>query len=75
MTMTATYVSVWDDGIQIRTSCKFDETSRTAYDIESADVDGLDFLSDEYIELNDMEGTQIRDFINGDDETDIDLFY
>jgi hypothetical protein len=64
MTRIATYVSVWDDGIQIRSNCRFDETSRTVYDVESVDVDGmgLDVCSDEYIELDDLEGTQIRNF-------------
>jgi hypothetical protein len=61
----ATYVTVWDGGIEIRTKCLFDRAASTVYDIESVEVNGLDILEEEYVELAD--GTEIRDFINEDD--------
>jgi len=61
----ATYVTVWDGGIEIRTRCLFNRAMSTVFDVESADVNGLDILEDEYVELAD--GTEIRDFLNEDD--------
>jgi len=63
--MVAVYVSVWDDGIEIKTSCKYDSNTKVVSEIECSDVDGLDILEDEYILLPD--GTEVRDFINEDD--------
>jgi len=65
--MKATYVSVWDGGVEVRTSCEYDSETLDVTDIESADVDGLDNLEREHIELPD--GTEIErgDFtIDGD---------
>lgn len=62
--MKATYVSVWDGGIQIRTNCKFDQATKQVSDVESADVDGLDFCEEEFIELSN--GEVIKDFVNED---------
>jgi hypothetical protein len=56
----AIYVSVWDDYIEVRTKCTYNRTTGAVYDIESADVNGLDMLINEYIELSD--GTHIYDF-------------
>ena len=55
--MNATYVSVWDGGEEIRTSCQFNPQTKHATDIESADVDGMDLeiLDEEYIELTNGE--------------------
>lgn len=57
-TVPATFVSVWDGGTAVRTDCKFDEETKRAFDIDTADVDGLDSLDEEYVELGD--GTEIR---------------
>lgn len=66
----ATYVSVWDGGIQIRTKCTYNRISGVVYDIETAEIEGLDILEDEYVELSD--GTKIRDFIDEFDEDFLD---
>lgn len=66
--MKAKYVSVWDGGIEIRTDCEFDPFTNIVSNIETSDVEGLEYLEDEYIELYD--GTEIRDFYNEDDEED-----
>jgi len=65
--MKATYVSVWDGGYKIETSCEYDPATKKVTDIETEDVDDLDLdiLTDEYIEFGDEE---IRDFINPDKE-------
>jgi hypothetical protein len=61
----ATYVSVWDGGIEIRTRCLFNRAMSAVFDVESVDANGLDILEDEYVELAD--GTEIRNFITEDD--------
>ena len=61
----ATYVTVWDGGIEIRTKCLFDRNASTVYDVETADVNGLEILEEEFVELSD--GTKVRDFLNEDD--------
>ena len=57
----ATYVSVWDGDVEIRTDCMYDIDTGTV-----SDVNGIDNLNDEYIELPD--GTQIRSFYNKDND-------
>lgn len=64
----ATYVSVWDGGIEIRTRCLFNRDMSTVFDVESADVNGLEVLEDEYVELAD--GTEVREF-NTEDDLDV----
>jgi len=59
-TINATYVSVWDDGVVIRTPCIFDIEKRVAHDIVAVDIQGLDILRDEYVELPD--GAEFRGF-------------
>lgn len=65
----ATYVSIWDDGIVIQSSCLFDKKTGTVSEIEKVDVDSVDILNDEYIELSD--GTKITTFYNADDDIHI----
>lgn len=65
--VNATYVSVWDGGTEISTSCKYNKTTGDVTDIDSADVDGLDILDREYIVLED--GEEIEDFtIDGEEK-------
>lgn len=65
----ATFVSVWDGGIEIRSNCEFNPISKEVTDIDIAEVDGLETLEDEYVELPD--GTEIRDFlIEGENENE-----
>ena len=49
----ATFVSVWDGGIEIRSNCEFNPISKEVTDIDIAEVDGLETLEDEYVELPD----------------------
>lgn len=67
--MKAIYVSCWEDGIEVRTSCEFDPETKVVSDIETSDVEGLEFLDLEFIEL--PNGTWLpREFfkIEGEDE-------
>jgi len=61
MITKATYVSVWDDGIEVKTSCQFNTETKEVTDIEQVDVTGLDILDREYVLLPD--GTEVEDFI------------
>ena len=47
--MKGTFVSVWDDGTEIRTPAILDETSGSV-DTETADIENLDILQREYFE-------------------------
>jgi hypothetical protein len=47
----ATYVAVWDGGTEVRTPCKWDTAKRVAFDIETADVQGVEVLEREFVEL------------------------
>jgi len=69
--INAKYVSIWDGGVEIKSTCTFDVVNNVVSQIESVEVDGLEILEDEYVLLSD--GTEIRDFINEDDlDNDID---
>lgn len=71
MIVNATFVSVWDGGTKIETSCKFDTEKKLAFDIESIDdVEDLDILDEEYITFGDQEISTFttdedRNIING----------
>ena len=58
----AIFISVWDGATMIESSCKYDETSNTAYDIEQIDVDGMDLnvLEDQYLLFDD--GEELHEF-------------
>jgi len=57
MITNATFVSIWDNETEVRTNCKWDDKKWVAFDIDSADVQGIDILTREYVELPD--GTEI----------------
>ena len=58
----ATYVSVWDDDITCRSSCKFDPATMRVSDIETAanqeDAESCSALTDEYVEFD---GKELRE--------------
>lgn len=56
--MKATFVSVWDFGIEVKSDCEYDPESKTVSDIELVHVDGLDMCITEYILLPD--GTELN---------------
>lgn len=47
--MKALYYSVWDGGTEIVTNCQFTPETMAVSDIDTADVDGLDILEEEYV--------------------------
>lgn len=49
--LDVTFVSVWDDGVEVRTKAKYDAKNNIVFDIESTDGDCVEVLLDEYIEL------------------------
>ena len=49
----ATFVSVWDDGVNISSSCDINMETGEVFNIEQVDVGGLDILIEEYVELSD----------------------
>ena len=61
--MKANFISVWDGGTQIITSCEYDEKTKIVSNIEQADVDDieLNILDDEFVQLEN--GDRITDFI------------
>lgn len=57
VTVFATYVSVWDGGVEITSDCIYNPIEKDVYDIEMVEAEGLNHLEDEYILLAD--GTRI----------------
>lgn len=49
--LDVTFVSVWDDGVEVRTKAKYDAKNNVVFDIESIDGNCVEVLLDEYIEL------------------------
>lgn len=49
MTIAATYVSVWDNELEIRTNCQWNPQKYVATLVESVDVTGVDMLTQEYV--------------------------
>lgn len=47
--MKATYVSIWDGGVKISTSCDFNPETKEVSDIETTDIDGLDILEEQIL--------------------------
>lgn len=63
----ATYVSVWDGGTEIETSCEFNPETKEVKNIESTDedIEDLDILDEEYIIFN---GEVVKDFYDLDND-------
>jgi hypothetical protein len=53
MKIVATYVSVWDDGIEVKSDCIYDTETKQIEEIEMVDISGVDILIEEYVELPD----------------------
>jgi hypothetical protein len=77
MKVPATYVSSWDGGTEIESSCMFDTETNEVTDIESVDVDHMDLnvCEREYIVLPDgteldveQDGLKIEDRDDEDDD-------
>jgi hypothetical protein len=65
----ATYVSEWDNGVQITSDCLYNPETKEVKDIESVNVDDmdLDILEREFVFFDDEE---IEDFIDLDNPKD-----
>lgn len=55
MIKNATFVSVWDDGIEIKTNCKVNTETHEIFDIEEAYADGLEIVNKEYVTIDGMD--------------------
>jgi len=55
------YVSVWDGGVEVATTCTIDLATGNILDIKQTDVDGLDVCEREYIVLNDEQVDVLKD--------------
>lgn len=58
--MKAKYISIWDGGVEVKTSCDFDPETKIVSNIEVAEIEGLDMLEKEFVELEN--GEVIEDF-------------
>lgn len=66
MIKEATFVSVWDHGFILATRCKVDMETKEVFDIDFADVHGLEVCEREYVTIdgtdypvsNDKESTE-----------------
>jgi hypothetical protein len=68
--INATFVSIWDGGVEIRTNCTIDVSTNTVYDIETSNVQGIKTLDKEFVELPD--GNKITNFtIDGQDDENL----
>lgn len=66
----ATYVSVWDEGTTIRSKCLYNPIILDVSEVEQIDAEGLELLTDEYLELPD--GTRLnRDEFTIDFDVDV----
>ena len=80
MIKTATFTSVWDDCIEIESTCQVDTKTRTIFDIEQVDPDDLesgndiDSLTREYVTVD---GEEYPCFPKGtpEDEINTDNYY
>lgn len=70
MIKNASFTSVWDGGFEITTDCKVNMETNEVFDIEIADVDGLEILEKEYIVVDDVEYPvfQLSDITEEDNE-------
>ena len=69
MIKDATFVSVWDGGTKIISSCKINTETNEVFDIESVDCD-VDILDREYIIID---GTEYD--VYSEDEADANEFW
>ena len=70
MIKNATFTSVWDDGYEITTNCKVNMKTKEVFDIEVAEVDGLEILEKEYVVIDGEEYPvfQLSDITEEDNE-------
>lgn len=66
--MKATYVSIWDSDILVKTPCEYDPINKIVSDIIPVDIEGLQICEGEYIELPDGTEIEKENFTYADDE-------
>lgn len=58
MVTRATYISIWDGGVEVPSPCDYDVDAKRCFNIEDSGCgEGLDNLDDEVVELAD--GTRL----------------
>jgi hypothetical protein len=61
MTKKGTFTSVWDDGVEVRTSAELNLETGELINVETSDTDGLDILQKEYFTDEDGDEYEICD--------------
>ena len=54
----ATYTSVWDDAVNVTTTCEYDDETHEIGNVLVVEITGVDCLTDEYVTLED--GRELR---------------
>lgn len=73
-TVKAKFVSVWDDTIVLSTTCNVNLETKEVFDIAQVEADGLDTLTEEYIELMEN-GKSVKHNVYPKDEAREDEFW
>ena len=70
MIKNAKFTSIWDGGYEVTTNCKVNMETNEVFDIEIADVEGLEILEKEYVVLDGEEYPvfQLSDITEEDNE-------
>jgi len=63
--MKAQYISLWANNVRVSTLCEYEPQTNLVFNIDTADVEGLEILLKEYVELPD--GTRLFTFTCEDD--------
>lgn len=66
MIKNAVYVSIWDDEVEVKSSCKVDTKTKEVFDIKTVDIAkyGVCSCTDEYIEFEDEDEHYYIVFVN-----------
>lgn len=49
MITQGTFTSIWDDCVEVKTTCKINTKTGEVFDIEKKDVSGIENLTDEFV--------------------------
>ena len=66
--ISTTFISYWDGGKKVKTSCKVNMSTKEVFDIQKVDIDGLDDLEGEQIEIGDYLYDVYRETVAEDGE-------
>ena len=68
MIKNATFTSVWDGGYEVTTNCKANTETKEVFDIEMANIDGLNGLDNLEYEYVTIDGVEYS--VSNDEDTD-----